>query len=57
MCGYACVDFPLGGSFSKAEMIVVSSLLVKESVFNKVTIRRGINSSRNCSSVSFDLGD
>ena len=57
MCGYACVDFPLGGSFSKAEMIVVSSLLVKESVFNKVTIRKGINSSRDCSSVSFDLGD
>lgn len=40
------VDFPLRGSFSKAEMIVVSSFLVKESVFNKVTFTRGINSSR-----------
>lgn len=51
-----CVDFLLHVNFSKTEILFISSDLAKELVFNKVTIRSGIHSSRDGSSVSFDLG-
>lgn len=46
MCVYVCVDFPLQGNFSKAEIVFVSSFLVNESVFEKVTTEEGMSSSR-----------